>query len=287
MPNQDPHISDEDLLLLVDGELSGRRVAKVRDHLAACWNCRARMVEIEGTIVDFARAYRDSSEVNLPTSAGPRALLSARLAEFASKPEAGPRLWFGLFTWAKRTAAVGLAVLITVMVGRSVWQYTLSRGATGDMPPSERGVLPDRQLTPGLVRAATLEDLCSAAHEEVVGQVNTPLRNEVLDEYGITNRRASDYEIDYLVAPGLGGTEDIRNLWPQPYSAHTWNAYAKDELEERLHHLVCRRELDLSVAQRDIAQDWITAYKKYFDTKEPMSSTADVRSPQGDDSQEE
>ncbi len=60
-------------------------------------------------------------------------------------------------------------------------------------------------------------------------------------------------------------------LWPQPYTAPTWNAHVKDALEEHLHEMVCAGELDLSTAQRDIATDWIAAYKKYFHTDRPIS----------------
>ena len=102
-------------------------------------------------------------------------------------------------------------------------------------------------------------------------EVSKSLRQEVFQEYGIVNAHASDYEIDYLIAPGLGGAEDIRNLWPEPYTARTWNAHVKDALEERLHEMVCAGELDLSTAQRDIATDWIAAYKKYFHTDRPLS----------------
>jgi hypothetical protein len=46
----------------------------------------------------------------------------------------------------------------------------------------------------------------------------------------------------------------------------------KDALEERLHEMVCAGQLDLSTAQRDIAADWIAAYKKYFRTDRPQPS---------------
>lgn len=90
------------------------------------------------------------------------------------------------------------------------------------------------------------------------------------------NPRADDYEIDYLIAPGLGGAEDIQNLWPEPYTSQTWNARVKDALEERLHELVCTGKLDLPTAQRDIATDWIAAYKKYFHTDRPLALRSDL-----------
>ena len=42
------------------------------------------------------------------------------------------------------------------------------------------------------------------------------------------------------------------------------------QLEDLLPHLVCQGEVDLATAQRDIATDWIAAYKKYFRTNHPI-----------------
>ena len=129
----------------------------------------------------------------------------------------------------------------------------------------EPEVVPNRSLTPGAVRQVAVSDVCAMAHEEVVTAVPASLRQVVFQEYGIANAHADNYEIDYLIAPGLGGVEDIHNLWPEPYT-RTWNAHVKDALEEHLHEMVCAGKLDLSAAQRDIATDWIAAYKKYFRT---------------------
>jgi hypothetical protein len=61
------------------------------------------------------------------------------------------------------------------------------------------------------------------------------------------------YEVDYLVTPALGGSDDIHNLWPHSYSATAWNAEVKDALEDRLRGMVCDGSLDLTEAQREIA----------------------------------
>ena len=76
------------------------------------------------------------------------------------------------------------------------------------------------------------------------------------------------YELDYLITPALGGSGDIKNLWPQPYSS-TWNARVKDQLEDHLHELVCQGQVQLTTAQTEIATDWISAYKRYFHTDKP------------------
>ena len=230
------------------------------------------MAEIEGTIADVARVHRQILDPQLPPITGPRALLRARLAELASKSEGNSWHWFHNLISATRGAAfIGAAVLVAaVAVGTLARHFTL-RGASSVVAAFERGALPDRSLTPGAARRVTIGDVCSMAHEEVVGEVSTSLRKEVFQRYGIVNARASDYEIDYLIAPGLGGEEDINNLWPEPYTSRTWNAHVKDALEERLHEMVCGHQLDLSTAQRDISTDWIAAYKKYFHTDRPLS----------------
>lgn len=90
--------------------------------------------------------------------------------------------------------------------------------------------------------------------------------------------RGSEYEVDFLITPGLGGAEDVRNLWLEPYSSTVWNAHVKDALEDRLHELVCSGNLDLATAQHEIATDWIAAYKKYFHTEIPVSDSSGTTS---------
>jgi hypothetical protein len=56
--SKNPHLSDEQLLLALDGELSPRESARVGVHLEACWSCRARSQQIEEAIADIVE-YRD------------------------------------------------------------------------------------------------------------------------------------------------------------------------------------------------------------------------------------
>jgi hypothetical protein len=69
--------------------------------------------------------------------------------------------------------------------------------------------------------------------------------------------------------PSLGGSNDIKNLWPQSLDdTKPWNAKLKDRLERRLHQLVCvDPALSLHSAQEAIASDWIAAYLKYIDER--------------------
>jgi hypothetical protein len=263
MIDQGPHISDRDLLQAADGELSRRRSAVVRAHCENCWSCRARMAGIESTIIDFARAYRQTLDVQLPHIAGPRALLKARLAERAQLHEPSTP------SWLPRRALALLAAIACLSLFAATIGGTLLRNSF-HAKPAERGSVPDHFLTPGMTRPVSISEVCSMPHEEVIRDVSNSLRQQVFEEYGIKTVNADDYEIDYLIAPGLGGSDDIHNLWPQPYKSYEWNARVKDALEERLHELVCAHQIDLKTAQKEIATDWIAAYMKYFHTSKPQ-----------------
>jgi len=235
------------------------------------------MAETEGAIADFTRAYRQPLDPQLPPIDGPRAQLRVRLAEMAAKPE--PRSWRRFFEFLSATgvaAYICVALLAVLVLGKFLFERSTLRSANSAADSFERGIVPDRSLTPGATRRVTIGDVCSMAHEDVVRNVSTSLRKEVFQKYGIVNAHADDYEIDYLITPGLGGAEDIHNLWPEPYSTSTWNAHVKDALEEHLHQMVCEGKLDLPTAQRDIANDWIAAYKKYFHTDRPLPLNSDL-----------
>lgn len=109
----------------------------------------------------------------------------------------------------------------------------------------------------------TAADVCHPGYARSVRHVSGKVKYRVYAEYGITDRRPGEYEIDHLISLELGGSNDIQNLWPQSFDTQPWNAHVKDRLEDRLHAMVCRGEIGLKEAQRTIATDWIAAYKKY------------------------
>jgi hypothetical protein len=276
MRDENMHPSNQDLLLVADGEAPQPRTAEVRAHLKACWQCRARMAEIEATIVDLVRTLASDGEPNLPPAPGPRAALEARLAELASSRTR----WQGFRSvLSTRNLAYACALMLLAVLGaRVLFQQTVKHGSSGVVYAA---VLPDPQLTPGATRPVAIDDLCSMPHDEVVRAVPDALQRQVLSEYGVPITRADEYEVDYLITPGLGGTDDIRNLWTQPHYNTLWNSYAKDQLEERLHHLVCAGQLNLASAQRQIASNWIVAYQKYLGADGPLldRSTSSNSSP--------
>jgi len=254
------HLTDQQLLLEMEGELAASEQALVRSHLTDCWRCRARRQDFETAIRDFARVHEREFEGKLPPVAGPRALLRARLdrmmPEEADGGASAPR--GGALVWASLAIALAAAILLLAHSGR--------REA---MPPKAAVVfLPDAKLTPGAVTLANRQAVCAAANVKNRA-VSTVVRRQVFTEYGIATSAPEEYEVDYLVTPALGGADDLRNLWPHSY-ATIWNARVKDDLEDRLRDMVCDGSLELAEAQREIAGNWISAYKKYFHTEQPM-----------------
>ena len=210
-----------------------------------------------------------------PPIAGPRALLRARLAESSlSRDRDGSQPSF--FPAKAHAWAYVCALTLLVALGTTV----LIRHAR-DREAAEYGrLLPNPTLTPGATRPIAIGDLCSIDHDEVVLPISAALRQEVFDEYGMGGEPFENYEVDYLITPGLGGSDDIHNLWPQPRYHATWNSFVKDRLEDYLHQMVCQRKLNLATAQNDVAKNWISAYKKYFHTNAPLSPDASgVRTP--------
>ena len=255
MRELDEHLSDEKLLLFADGEVTGRTERDIRTHLAACWSCRLRMRELDDAIAEVARMHRQTSEPPLPSPDGPRALLKARLREVAeASPHSHVRLdLYGLIGTASACAVAGV-VLAVIWLGAN---------------RSERTAVPRSALTPGAVNSLAASDLCRAP---LAANVNVlpAIKRQVFAEYGISEAELRAYEVDYLITPALGGSDDIRNLWPQPYTGSPWNAYVKDALEDHLRNMVCNGQLDLATAQQEIAVNWIAAYKKYFHTGLPL-----------------
>jgi hypothetical protein len=284
MSNENSHPTDQELLLAADGELSAHRAKAVRTHLLECWQCRARMSDLEAAIVDFVRVHHETLGGKLPPISLSRAQLSARLSEVYAKSKANPTRAFFQFMDARYSMAflcfglLAASLFFALLIGpslRSLWSVPAQVAVAA---PVEDGVEPNPKLTPGAARQVSMHDVCAVPHEEVEVDVPDALRERILGEYGLVEKREGNYEIDFLIAPLLGGTEDPQNLWPEPYDSPVWNARVKDDLEERLHNLVCSGKVDLRTAQNDISTDWIGAYKKYFNTDRPinLSTSADV-----------
>jgi hypothetical protein len=133
--------------------------------------------------------------------------------------------------------------------------------------------LPNPRLTPGALNPAVDQaniraTICMRGYSKSIRppeEYTERLKRLGVRRYGYSDHRLRDYEEDHLVSLELGGSPTSpRNLWPEPHHViGGWGSYTKDRLENRLHALVCRGRVPLALAQREIAGDWIAAYKRY------------------------
>lgn len=264
------HLNDEEMLLAIDGELSASRAEEVEEHLVECWDCRARKASLEKTISNVVEARHAEFDAQVQPSAGGRALLRANIAQIAAEsvPEQRSSVLAFRSKVARRAVLIALATaaVIAFLIG-GVERIRMQNAAVYAEGPLE----PRSNLTPGAVRTVNSAEVCDARIEENKAvAIPASMREEVFREYGMSAARPQNFEVDFLITPELGGSNDIRNLWPEPYRAPIWNAHVKDQLEDRLRDMVCKGEIDLNTAQRDISSDWIVAYKKYFHTDRPL-----------------
>ena len=83
-----------------------------------------------------------------------------------------------------------------------------------------------------------------------------------IDKCKVDSANPRCWEEDHLISLQLGGApRDPDNLWPEPWFGD-WNAKDKDSLESRLNAMVCSGQIGLRDAQKEIAADWVAAYKK-------------------------
>ncbi|RYD61014.1 MAG: HNH endonuclease [Verrucomicrobiaceae bacterium] len=174
-------------------------------------------------------------------------------------------------------ASVALATYLAL---HATHEYTSQREAA----PSEvnAGALPDRILTPGMVRIGVSKDeLCNRSFRTIrIRNVTDSMKQTVRLRYHMNSKRdlwcnsEEGCEIDHLVPLLLGGANDISNLFPQAYQGY-WNAHHKDRLEVRMKKLVCANQISLDEAQAIFMNNWIDGYKKYI-SPEPRGARRGV-----------
>lgn len=115
--------------------------------------------------------------------------------------------------------------------------------------------LPNHSKTPGAVVTTDAAKVCMPGYAHRVRHVPYAERDRVYLAYGIPRGHRKGYVIDHLISLELGGSNEERNLWPQPRA----EAKAKDRIEGELHAAVCSEHLPLRDAQARIAHDWRVA----------------------------
>lgn len=251
------HPSDEEILQFVDHELPTNRLKQLREHLAACSECRERQIAIENRLNALQEFYQAES-TDLSALTPSRIYLQDQITKYRKEHLASGSI--SILHLCLQIVAVTVLVAIGWFFygGKYVGKFKHE-----GLSSSEQYIIPNHSVTPGVVRAVSLNEVCSVPDDDLDPQVSPAIEVAVLKEYGISRSAAQKYQIDYLVNPQLGGTNDIKNLWPQSYSNGRWNAHAKDVLERHLYQMVCNGSINLTVAQQEIAENWVAAYKKY------------------------
>lgn len=119
---------------------------------------------------------------------------------------------------------------------------------------------PNPILTPGAVDPnATKDKVCTPGYTSTVRNVPDSIKRQVFERYHI-DPHSDKFEVDHLVSLELGGSNDVKNLWPQSYTTQPFNAHVKDKIENELHRRICDGRITLQEAQQQIAIDWIGSY---------------------------
>jgi hypothetical protein len=269
--------------MATDRELSVRQRELAEAHLAECVTCRERRACLSAVADLFDVRSRSTPDAEWVERE--RTRLRHKLKQMPPLPRPlapGP-------AHVTATAVLGMTSAAAVVFAAALFfrgALPSERVISSTAPPAtETTMLPVAGLTPGATWDVTMEELCADRRHEQ-RPVPDVLRARVLNDYGMAHVPPTEYELDYLIAPALGGAADAKNLWPQRYDSTSWNPFVKDQLERVLPAMVCGGAVPLETAQRDIAANWIAAYKKYFRTSVPLlthSAVASSTDPSGDE----
>lgn len=126
------------------------------------------------------------------------------------------------------------------------------------------GLLPDSTCTPGDVRKeTTIKDICTPNFTKTIRNVPESLKKQVYAEYGMNSKqKPCPCEVDHFISLTLGGSNDIKNLWPESYQ-NPMGAREKDKLENYYHRQICAGKITQEQVIKELREDWTKYYSKY------------------------
>lgn len=147
---------------------------------------------------------------------------------------------------------------------------------------------PDPDLTPGVSRSLSLEEICTTKWGRDRRLVTAAMKKQVFKNYDLKgNGDASQgcrkdksgrrYEVDHDYPRCAGGADEVGNLWPQCYSGK-WSAVMKDRLEVKVCKLICDNYPEPGTLTPDEAlekfRDWHAGFIEYFGDPYPDEETS-------------
>ena len=171
-------------------------------------------------------------------------------------------------TIARRTSKSSVLVATSIILAA-----TLGLTACGAATYSEASGLPNRQLTPGAINPAVTQSnirstICvsgwTATVRPPVSYTNQLKYDQLHSGYNLDgDLNMKDYEEDHIVPLEVGGNpSSTLNLFPEPRKIK-FSSYLKDQLENRMHQLVCSGQITLKAAQAVFLTNWEKGYSQY------------------------
>lgn len=120
---------------------------------------------------------------------------------------------------------------------------------------------PNVNLTPGAILTMDSGFICTPGTAEKLRNVPDSLKKKVFAEYNLAYPTKKDYEVDHFIPLELGGSNDIKNLWPESASPVP-GYHEKNKVENYLHKLLCNYTINMSTAQEMIRKDWVAVYNQ-------------------------
>jgi hypothetical protein len=168
------HLSDDELLLYLDGELDSAAAESTRRHLDSCWSCRMQAASIQSAILEYARERERSAIVEPPSPWKDLSGDFSRVHDSVRSASLLQRIRTGAFFRNGRVAI--FAVVATAMA--AIGWFTLahdpelreSASETVRATPSEPTIIPSgspADLPPAAVHARRTEGKPVGVHEEL------------------------------------------------------------------------------------------------------------------------
>lgn len=167
-----------------------------------------------------------------------------------------------------RTALVYVVILCLLYACGVTPSRSAQQSAVLSLPAGGTPLIPDPKLTPGdVLPGVTAADVCRPGYAKSVRDVPQSEKVQVYREYHMDPRHHPPTEIDHSISLENGGSNSIKNLWPEVLHIQVGSVdeggKVKDTLEDKIHSLICGGKITLQQGQEALRGDWRPAYLKY------------------------